>query len=142
LVLVELHKPQDAVGEFKKALELDPNVPKARSGLARAYIELRDWTSAQASINEALEKNASDADAYYCRGLLGAARGDFAAAAPDLEKAIQLDPSHAYAHYHAGIVYNRLKRPDMMARHFQAFLQLAPTAPEAGKVRDLLRAIR
>jgi tetratricopeptide (TPR) repeat protein len=142
-VLLEQKKSQDAAAEFKKALELNPEESNARLGLAQAHIELKEWAPAQTLVDEALQKNANDADAYYLRGLLAAAsRGDHQAAAADFEKALQINPSLAYAHYHAGLVYSRLRRPDLMARHFEAFLSLSPNAPEAPKVRQVLATFR
>ena len=53
-----------------------------------------------------------------------------------------MNPENPYAHYYAGLAYNQIKRPDKMLEHFRTFLKLAPEAPEAPKVRALLRGIR
>ena len=78
----------------------------------------------------------------FYRGQLALAQKNYKAAAADLEKAIELDPDNAHAHYYAGLAYNGLKRPDQMVKQFQVFLRMAPNAPEAAKVRSVLRAVR
>jgi tetratricopeptide (TPR) repeat protein len=110
--------------------------------LARAYVELKDWDKAEAALRAAQEINADNPEIHYLRGRVAAARKNYAAAAADFEKAIELNPRHAYAHYYAGIAYNSLKRPDKTVQHFNIFLKLAPDAPEAEKVQSLLRALR
>ena len=142
LTLVELGRSQDALQEFQKALESGSATDKLQVGIARARINLKDSEKARAALNSARELNPQNADVYYYSGMLEAERRDYGAAAREFEKALELNPSHAYAHYHAGIVYNGLKKPDKMVQHFQAFLKLAPTAPEAKKVQSLLQSVR
>jgi Tfp pilus assembly protein PilF len=59
----------------------------------------------------------------------------------ELNEAIKRDPKHAYAHYYMGMAQSKLKRPDRMVMEYEMFLQLAPQAPEAARVRALLRSI-
>jgi Tfp pilus assembly protein PilF len=58
------------------------------------------------------------------------------------ERATQLDPMFAYAHYYAAISYSRIKQADRTASHFQTFLQLAPNAPERAAVESIMRALQ
>ncbi len=142
LTLLELKKFQEAADEFNKALGIGPPSDKTQVSLARAYLELKEWDKAQAALTEAQAINSENPEIYYYRGMLAAARRDDAVAAREFEKAIELNPSYAYAYYQAGIVYNRLKKPDKMVHCFETFLKLAPNAPEAKKVQALLRSIR
>ncbi len=82
------------------------------------------------------------AEAHYQHGHAQAHKGDFAAAAAAFEKAASLDAGFAYAHYYAGLSYYRNKRIDLMARHFEAFLKLAPKAPERPEVESIMRTVR
>ena len=79
---------------------------------------------------------------YHYRGIAKTSRGDYQSAVLDLEKALDLDPSHGYSHYYLGMVYSRLRRPDKMVDHYQSFLKLEPNAPEAARVQSLLRSVR
>ena len=63
--------------------------------------------------DEAVANGGSLAEAHYQRGLALAAKQDMAGAAAALEKATELDPRWAYAHYYAGIAYSKVKRVDL-----------------------------
>ena len=80
--------------------------------------------------------------ALYQLGLVHSQRQDMAAAADAFEKAAALDPAFAYAHFYAGMAYSAVKRLDRVAVHFEAFLRLAPAAPERGAVESVMRTIR
>jgi tetratricopeptide (TPR) repeat protein len=79
---------------------------------------------------------------HYQLGLAQSLKEDFNAAAESFERATQIDQNHAYAHYYAGIAYNKARRMDRMERHFQAFVSLAPNAPERSQVQMILRTLR
>jgi tetratricopeptide (TPR) repeat protein len=139
LVLMELKNYGEAANELQKALESGAPTDQIQVDLARAYVELHDWDKAEAALRAAQGDNP---EVYYLRGRVASGRKDYAAAAPDFEKAIELNPRHAYAYYYAGIAYNSLKRRDKTVQYFNTFLKLAPDAPEAEKVQSLLRALR
>lgn len=66
----------------------------------------------------------------------------FGEAATAFTKATQLDPSFAYAHFYAGTAFQKDKRLDKTSEHFEAFLRLAPNAPEAPAVQSIMRTLR
>ena len=78
----------------------------------------------------------------YQLGLALSGAEQWAPAAAAFEKATAVDPAHAYAHYYAGLAYSKIRRVDLMARHFEYFLKLAPEAPERPAVTALMRSIR
>ena len=135
MALVEQQKTSEAETHAKKADELDPSVGKL--ALARLYIEQKKLDEAEAAL-----KDANPEEVQYIRGLLNFHRGRHQEAADDLEAYSSKNPEHAYAHYYAGLAYNGLKRPDKMLTHFELFLRLKPDAPEARKVRSVLRAVQ
>ena len=110
--------------------------------LARAYMGQKSLDQAEAALARAVKIRADNPDLYFYRGTLDAQRKDYAASARDMDKSIELDPKRAQAYYYAGIAYSQIKQPDRMVERFQTFLKLAPDAPEAPKVKALLRSIR
>lgn len=78
----------------------------------------------------------------YQLGLVKIAADDFGGAAEALERATQIDDGDAYAHYYAGVAFNKIRRLDKMAEHFRAFVQIAPEAPERPQVDAILRTLR
>lgn len=75
-------------------------------------------------------------------GLVQTLRNDFGGASAALEKAAQIDGADAYAHYYAGLAASKLRRTDRMIAHFEAFVRLAPEAPERPTVETLLRTVK
>jgi tetratricopeptide (TPR) repeat protein len=84
----------------------------------------------------------NDFFAQYQLGLARAQTEDWPAAAEAFERASQLDPVFAYAHYYAGLAYSRIQRIDRTATHFETFLKLAPKAPERTAVESIMRTLR
>jgi tetratricopeptide (TPR) repeat protein len=80
--------------------------------------------------------------AQYQRGLVLAEREDWAGAAEAFDRAAQFDPTFAYAHYYAGLAYSKIRRIERTAEHFEAFLKLAPSAPERAGVESIMRTLR
>lgn len=81
------------------------------------------------------------AEAHRNRGVELMREQKYREAAEELEQAIRADPKDAYAHYYLGMANSRLKKKDLMIKHFQIFLELAPEAPEAERVRSLLKSL-
>ena len=141
LALLEQNKLSEAESALQKAIELAPDLERAKLGLVRVYIQQKQIDKAQAALDGAnISEDTPDLPLY--RGMINVSKGNHKAAAADLETAIQRKPDNAYAHYYAGLAYNGLKRPDKMVERFETFLRLAPDAPEAAKVRSLLRSVR
>jgi tetratricopeptide (TPR) repeat protein len=134
LALVEQNKPAEAEPFLRKADELESNAD-TKAALARLYVQQKEYDKAEAAIKEA-----GGDEAPYVRGLLHLQRKRYEEAARELEAYTESHPDHAYAHYYAGMAYNALKRPDKMINHFEMFLQLKPDAPEARKVRSVVRS--
>ena len=79
---------------------------------------------------------------HYQTGLVLAKRQGWRDAAEAFDRAAELNPGHAYAHYYGGLMHYRAGRPDRMAIHFEQFLKLAPEAPERPEVLQIMRTVR
>lgn len=142
LALASQGRIKDAKPLFLKARGLLKDSDAAEVGLAKVYIDARDFEKAQQSLDSARSINPDNADLPYNQGMVDLGRQDYSAAAKNFEIATGMDSGNAYAHYYAGLAYNSLKRPDKMIEHFTAFLKLAPDAPEAKKVQSILKVVR
>jgi len=146
LSLLELERHAEAEQVFTELESAQgegaPGPAQVKVGLARAQMEQKQYDRAQSNLDQALNLAPKDPEVYLYRGKLGIHRENYPAAAKELDRAIELAPKTAYAHYYAGIAYSNLRRPDKMVDHFQYFLKLAPDAPEANKVKSLLRSVR
>lgn len=136
LALMRQDKLDDASRYLAKADEIGSS-GDTKAALAWLYIEQKDYTKAEAALGEA-----SGEDLAFVRGLLRFHRKEHEAAAEDFEADLNNRPDNAYAHYYAGMAYSGMKRPDKMLTHFELFLRARPNAPEAKKVRAVLKTMR
>ena len=90
----------------------------------------------------AIEADGGNPFAHYQLGLAAAKASDWGTAVAGFTKAVELKPDFAYAHYYAGLAYQRQRQLPKTAEHFDAFLRLAPDAPERSAVVAILRTIR
>ena len=82
----------EAVKEFSKALEENPDHPMAHLGLALTYMQTKKNSEALQEFNLAIEKNPKLAAAIADRGILYDQMGEYRKALTDYKKALELDP--------------------------------------------------
>ena len=75
-------------------------------------------------------------------GLSASKAADWGTAVSGFTKTIELKPDFAYAHYYAALAYQRQRQLSKTAEHFDAFLRLAPDAPERSAVLAILRTLK
>ncbi len=142
LALLRLNKGDEARAAAARAIESAPDRAVSQLAFAEVAAEQNRAEDAAKGIAAAEKADPDHPRLPYARGLLKVVRKDFRGAAEDLEKACEKEPGNAYAHYYAGLAYNQVKRPDRMVNHFESFLKLAPNAPEAARVRSVMRTVR
>lgn len=94
-----------------------------------------------------LARRAVDADesnpfASYQLGVAASRANDWGTAVSGFTKALDAKPDLAYAHYYAALAHQRQRQLPKTAAHFDAFLRLAPDAPERSAVIAILRTIK
>ena len=90
----------------------------------------------------AIEADGGNPFAQYQLGLSTAKANDWGGAVAAFTKTIELKPDFAYAHYYAALAHQRQRQLPKTAEHFDAFLRLAPDAPERSAVLAILRTIK
>ena len=87
----------------------------------------------------AVALNSSDHGAWNDLGVVLVEQGNMAKGIRALEQAINVDPTHAWAHRNLAIALDRQGRAREAARHYRLFLLLVGDAhPERDAVRDRL----
>jgi TolB-like protein/DNA-binding winged helix-turn-helix (wHTH) protein/Flp pilus assembly protein TadD len=132
--VVDLISPQDgwpkAEAAFRKAMQLDPNLPEAPTGLAVfQWMYRRDWGAAERELQRALQLKANrpDAlrgDALYARLL--AAEGRFDEAIAQAQGASAGDPLSIRYSSALGVIYYYARRYEESIRQYRASLELNP----------------
>lgn len=133
---------KEAAAAAEAALALDPTDERSMRVRLDAYRGLGDAAKvkeATAALATADPKVAAVTMINEGVNLYNAGKMNEAKA--PLEKALELDPSAARAHYLLGICYSmddKAKARD----HFNKFLELAPDDPDAAAARDMLQYVK
>lgn len=90
----------------------------------------------------AVEADGGNPFAQYQLGLAASKAGDWGTADAAFARTLELKPDFAYAHYYSALVHQRQRQLAKTAEHFDAFLRLAPDAPERSAVIAILRTIK
>ncbi|HEY7675662.1 MAG TPA: tetratricopeptide repeat protein, partial [Candidatus Methylomirabilis sp.] len=96
-----------AVGEHRKALQLDPNFAEAYKSLADLLrlSPRRLYDQAIEAYSKAIDLQPDFAEAYVGRGDAWQAKGSFDQAIGEYKKTIELDPENAGVHVSLGRIY-------------------------------------
>src|SRR3989440_6229332 len=94
----------EAIKEFKKAIELDPESAHAHDNLATVYSEKKLYRDALAEYLKAIELEPDSATAHYNLACFLATHGSEMAVG-EYKEAIQLEPQYPDAHLNLGLTY-------------------------------------
>jgi adenylate cyclase len=127
---------------FRKSLELDPGLGAAYSGLAEAcYFRLvyghsdspdRDRKEALQSAQKAVALDYEDASAHCTLGRVLYVRREHDRAIPELETALEMNPSLAWGHYGLGAAKVFSGRASEAFPHLETAIRLSPRDPNMG----------
>jgi len=124
IVYFDLKNYTQAINDFNKAIELNPQYVKAYYNRGVAYNSLGMYEQALNDLNIAIELNPQDAKACHTRGITYANSGNYQKAIMDLQKAIELDPGYAEAYYNTGLVYQRIGDREKALAYFNKAAEL------------------
>lgn len=90
----------------------DPHNAKAQLLLAKALLAANSRDErAQTLLEKSISLDANDWEAHYQLGVLLEGKRDYAPAAKEFERSIELSPKQPEPHYHLARVYDRLGQP-------------------------------
>jgi tetratricopeptide (TPR) repeat protein len=131
-----------AIATYGKLAARAPGDPWHAIGVSGQRLLQQDTAGAQQSAQQAVGQAAGMPEAHFQLGLVLAKRQDWQGAAAAFDRAADLNPTLAYAHYYGGLMHYRAKHPDRMAVHFDQFLKLAPQAPERPEVLQIMKTVK
>ena len=115
IFLFQQQKDDEAEKALIKALELRPEESKPKEILAAINFEIAKILIQENKMDQALER---------------------------LKQAYNFRPDHAYVNFLLGYVYHEKEMKDEAIKHFEAFLQLAPNAPQVKDVKKILESLK
>ncbi len=108
------------------------------AGLFLGRQRLARWLLPAPTPRAAKLQPAAQAQQRYAAGLQAYAIKRYPAAMAAFEEALRLDPDLAGAHRALGILFAREHAASRALWHYQRYVRLAPQAPDAAAVRELI----
>jgi tetratricopeptide (TPR) repeat protein len=134
-------QPDRAREEYGRLKALSDGAWKA-IGEAGDALAGGDAGGALAHARRATQADGGNPYAQYLLGLAAARQNDFATASTAFARAVELKNDLAYAHYFAAQSFQRQRNLARAAEHYEAFLKLAPEAPERAAVTGIMKTLR
>jgi len=116
--------PDMARVAYLRTLGLDPHNVDAHVNLGRLLHEAGEWATAEEHYRAALALRADDVTALYNLGVLLEDRHRAEAALAMYEKAAELDPAHADAHFNAARLHDLAGHYEAALRHLRDYRNL------------------
>lgn len=91
---------------------------------------------------QATEADGNNSFAFYQLGLAASRANDWGTATAAFNRSLALKPDFAYAHYYGALAAQKQRQLPKAAEHFEAFLRLAPEAPERQAVQAIMRSLK
>lgn len=131
-------------GKYSEAAAQFASAPgaEAKAYLAASLAKQKKYGEAEAAAKAALADRPTDELAVAALGDSLVAQSKYDEAIDRMGGAIKARADLAYAYYWRGHAYYKKKQPDRMVSDFETFLKLAPKAPEANTVRQLLGGLK
>lgn len=133
-------QPDQAREELAR-VQANPDGTWQTIGRSASLLVDGDIDGARAAAQQAVDANGESPWTHYHLGFVAYRQNDWAVAASESERATQLNGDLAYAHYFAGLAFQKQRQSAKAAEHLQAFLRLAPDAPERAAVTTIIRTL-
>jgi tetratricopeptide (TPR) repeat protein len=139
--LIRLERVDQAAAEFAKLRGSDNSAWRLIGESGEALVA-NDGRRAADLARRAAEADGGNPFAHYQLGLAASQAGDWGGAVAGFSRALEVKPDLAYAHYYAALAHQRQRQLPKAAEHFDAFLRLAPDAPERSAVLAIMRTLK
>jgi Flp pilus assembly protein TadD len=140
-VLVRMHRLDEAVVRFERAVALVPRKSIYHFNLAHAVAELGHLDRAISEYREAAKLSPEDYAAHYNLAMALHKKGEEQAAIPEFQKAVSLAPAEPSFHASLAISLEKVGRIAEAVREYRTYLQMQPGAPGADQLKAHIEAL-
>jgi len=143
VVYLDLKRQPEALGELKRAIELDEKYGEALHNLGVAYAVAGKWEDAVRMYKKALSLPAygNTEGTYHNLGWAYYNLNRLKEAEETFRFLLRLDPNMVAAHYHLGLVLLKAERRDEARAEFRRARELAPDTPFGVAAQRHLKAL-
>jgi Tfp pilus assembly protein PilF len=125
-VLLRKGHVDEAMAQFQKALEIQPDYLKARNSLGNVFLEKGQVNEAIIQFHKALKIQPDNPMVYNNLGIALAQKGLADEAIIQFRKVLEIQPNYADAHYNLGVVLAQKGRLDEAIVQFRKALTIQP----------------
>lgn len=125
-VNLRTNKPDEALADYRAALEQDPQSKRGHLGLADALREAKKLDEAALAYTDYLKLAPNDPQGHYGAGCVAADLGRMDEALAQLQQSISLNPNLAGAYYRIADLHIRQTRFDEALKHLEQARQIDP----------------
>jgi superkiller protein 3 len=129
--------PEDAAEAYRKALELDPESASAHYNLGASLARDGEYAEAEGHLRAALATN-PNTQTYTGLGVVQWQQGRVEEAIPNLEAAIDADPSNAAAYDYLGTIYVEQGRLEQAEATYRLLVRNQPSAAAHQELAQVL----
>jgi Flp pilus assembly protein TadD len=126
-----VHDPDDAVGRYREALEINPDNARAHRSLATALAMVGKLEEARAHLVEAIRLEPEVAESHSKLGVVLQRLGKFQEAVEPCRAALRLDPHDPAAHVTLGVVLLELGDTEEGIARLAEGVRLDPNEPSS-----------
>lgn len=141
---LKLKRPEKAAEALGAALKLAPEDHHALVAHGRALLDLGRLGESEGQLRKALKLNAGSPWAHFYLGMIQLKRREHDAAEAAFKSALGEGGANQLplAHYYLGGIYWNKGQYKQAADELEAYLRLAPEAPDAARLRETIKEFR
>ncbi len=117
-------RPEDAIEQFQKELELNPGEAVVYYKLADAYTRMQKYEEAEKLLQRSIWLDATSTGPYILMGKVLQKKGETALAVRALQRALAMDPNNPIPHHLLGQAYRELGNVEDAERELKLAEQL------------------
>ena len=126
----------EAVEQFQRAIEVDPNMLDASFNLAVTYQKLGLHMKAIPVLRDLTTRSPRLPAYHFALGYSCFHAGNFAAARNEFVRTLEIDPTHRRALFSLAVVHERRGERDEALRRWNEYLELHPEGEWAAEARE------
>ncbi len=130
-----------ALADYKKSLELDPELILSLGEVGKIYAKKGDLNNAVTYYKKAYELDTRDVLVIYNYGVCLFGLGNNDEALKVYEKLLTIDPNYGDAYYQLGLIYMGLNNNAKAKEYLRKFLELEPESSNAAVAKEILNTL-